>query len=187
MLRLRRSLPCFLLLLCLASTLAAQTTGSVVGRVRDTNGTALPGVTVEASGPALQGTRTAVTESDGSFRFPLLAPGVYTFQATLQGLGTVREANVAVALGRDTTLDIALRPSLAEDICRLAATTPPSPRSRRASPATPIRTTPPRTPSASTAPRVPRTPTTSTASTRRTPNTASRARSSTSSSSRKWT
>jgi hypothetical protein len=116
MLRLGRSLPLFGLLLCLATAAAAQTTGSIVGRVRDPGGAALPGVSVEASGPALQGTRTVVTESDGSFRIPLLAPGAYTIRASLQGLGNVREPNVVVALGRDTTVDIAMRPSLSEDI-----------------------------------------------------------------------
>ena len=39
----------------------AQTTGEIVGRVADEQGGGLPGVTVEARGPALQGSRSAVT------------------------------------------------------------------------------------------------------------------------------
>ena len=64
---LRRSLLLSLVLLlaflAAPSVAGAQTTGGIVGRVTDEGGGVLPGVTVEATGPALQGSRTAVTDA----------------------------------------------------------------------------------------------------------------------------
>jgi hypothetical protein len=111
-----RSLLFVVLLLCLAGVASAQTTGSIVGRVLDTSGSALPGVTVEATSPALQGTRTVVTESDGSFRFSLLPPGLYTVGASLEGFAPVRQSNVWVELDHNAQLDLTMRTALAEAI-----------------------------------------------------------------------
>ena len=68
-----------------------QTTGSISGRVADPAGTPLPGVTVEATSTSLQGTRTAVTDRNGAFRFPAVPPGAYRVQATLSGFRTVEK------------------------------------------------------------------------------------------------
>ena len=64
--------------------LAAQTTGSIRGTV-ETGGTPLPGVTVEARSPNLQGVRSAVTDNEGRFNLTLLPPGAYTLTTTLEG------------------------------------------------------------------------------------------------------
>jgi hypothetical protein len=70
-----------LLLMCilLAGSVFAQTatTGAIQGTVK-TNGSPLPGVTVEARSPNLQGVRTEVTDAQGNFRFTLLPSGNYT-------------------------------------------------------------------------------------------------------------
>ena len=72
------------LALLLALPLGAQTTGAIRGEV-ETGGTPLPGVTVEARSPNLQGSRSAVTDADGRFNLTLLPPGAYTVTATLDG------------------------------------------------------------------------------------------------------
>jgi hypothetical protein len=51
---LRRLLP---ILIFVTVPLAAQTTGSISGHVADSSGGMVPGVTVEATSPALQGCR----------------------------------------------------------------------------------------------------------------------------------
>ena len=55
----------------LVSFLGAQgkLTGSINGKVVDTEGNPLPGVTVTVQGPALQGKMSFVTTESGSFRF----------------------------------------------------------------------------------------------------------------------
>jgi hypothetical protein len=95
---------------------AAQTTGGIVGRVTDEGGGSLPGVTVEATSPALQGTRTAVTDRTGSYRLTLLPPGDYTVSFTLDGFARDSHSGVNVGLDRDLTLNVTLRAALSQEI-----------------------------------------------------------------------
>ncbi len=108
---------CVLLLSALLSTsvASAQTTGSIFGRVTDSDGGVLPGVTVEARSPSLQGTRTDITNESGQYRFTLLPPGTYTINFDLQGFG-VESRDIAVSLDQDTTLNVQLTPALSEEI-----------------------------------------------------------------------
>src|SRR5262249_23928665 len=57
------------LLLIPPMVVLGQTTGEIQGTVNGSDGRPLPGVTVEASSPSLQGARVAATGSDGQFRF----------------------------------------------------------------------------------------------------------------------
>ncbi len=104
------------LLLAIAASAAAQTTGSIVGRVTDEGGGVLPGVGVEARSPALQASRTAVTDSTGAYRLELLPPGEYTVTFTLEGYANETHEKIAVSLGRDTTLPASLRASVSASI-----------------------------------------------------------------------
>ena len=83
----------------------AQTTSNIVGRVTDEQGVALPGAIVEATGPALQGTAKAVTDSQGRYRLSLGPPGTYVLTFTLQGFSRETQNGVAVGLGKDTSLN----------------------------------------------------------------------------------
>jgi hypothetical protein len=110
----RRSL---LALLLLVSTAAlAQTTGSVGGRVNDSSGGAVPGVTVEAKSSAMQGTRTVVTDPTGTYHILLLPPGDYTVAFRLEGFATETRRAIPVSLDKATTLDITLKPSASAEI-----------------------------------------------------------------------
>src|SRR5690348_4016263 len=79
------------LFLCafLPAAASAQQTGSIQGKVVDTSGAVLPGVTVEAKSPVLPSSRTTVTDSAGAFQLPALPPGSYTITFTLSGFQTV--------------------------------------------------------------------------------------------------
>jgi hypothetical protein len=104
-----------LALLLLAPAAFAQTTGEIVGKVTDEQGGALPGVTIEAKGVALQGARSAVTDSSGAYRLVLMPPGTYTVTATLQGFAQVQRTTT-VALAKTTTEVIALRPATSAEV-----------------------------------------------------------------------
>ena len=75
----RQGLLALALLLAMTGVASAQTvsatTGAINGRVTDNTGAVLPGASVIAASPALMGTREAVTNEEGSYRFPAVPPG----------------------------------------------------------------------------------------------------------------
>jgi hypothetical protein len=94
----------------------AQTTGSLVGRAADESGGVLPGVTVKAKSPSLQGTRVVVTDGAGRYRITLLPPGQYAVVFTLPAFQPESKPSVTVSLGNETTLDAVLRPSATAEV-----------------------------------------------------------------------
>src|ERR1051326_445220 len=77
-------------LLLVFATLAPAPS-SFTGVVKDSAGALLPGVTVEAASPVLiEKTRSAVTDTTGSYRLADLRPGVYTLTFTLTGFSIVK-------------------------------------------------------------------------------------------------
>lgn len=111
----------YLLILLVAIPLAAQTTGSVSGKVSDASGAGVPGVTVEAKSASLQGTRSAQTDSAGLYRLPLLPPGAYTLSYKLEGFAPETRNGITISLGKDSAVDISLKPSTAQEITVTAA------------------------------------------------------------------
>jgi len=103
------------LLPAFATMVLAQTTGNIEGRIADLSGAALPGVTVTATSPSLQGTRSATTNPDGVYRFPGVPPGLYSIKASLSGFDPVEET-VRVALDATATLDLKMRLSVRESV-----------------------------------------------------------------------
>jgi hypothetical protein len=82
---------------CMLVPAAAYAQASIVGTVRDNSGAVLPGVTVEASSPALiEKTRTVVTNGVGQYTIEDLRPGTYTVTFTLSGFTTVKRAGIVL-------------------------------------------------------------------------------------------
>ena len=72
-------------------------TGTISGVVRDASGGVLPGVTVEASSPALiEKSRSAVTDGQGAYSIIDLRPGTYTVTFSLAGFSTVKREGVVL-------------------------------------------------------------------------------------------
>jgi hypothetical protein len=83
----------FALLTLLPATALAQ--ASIAGSTKDSSGAAMPGVTVEASSPALiEKVRTAVTDERGLFRIVNLPPGIYSVTFALPGFNQVKREGV---------------------------------------------------------------------------------------------
>ena len=77
-------------------------TGSILVRVTDAQGGAVPGVTITLTSPVLvSGTMTAVTDTGGVNRFPSLQPGTYSVKLELQGFYTWSEATGNILAGAD--------------------------------------------------------------------------------------
>ena len=115
------ALLCLLLFVIAASVARAQTVsttaGAINGTVTDTTHAVLPGVTIALSGPAVMGAPTTVTDQNGFFRLPGLAPGDYQLTFELSGFGPVTRAGIHVSLGFTATVNVEMSPgSVAETI-----------------------------------------------------------------------
>ncbi len=86
-----------LLIVGTPSASSAQTTGGIAGKVLDSTGAVLPGATVTLTGPAMQGTQTATTDTTGSFRFRNVPPG-QGYKVTVK-LAGFREATLDESAG----------------------------------------------------------------------------------------
>jgi hypothetical protein len=102
----------------------SKETGAISGVVTDAQGSPLPGVTVTVSSPNLMGTRSAVTEADGTYRFPALPPGDYTVKAELAGFNTVLRENIRLTTTTRLTVDIAMEQSALEEEVTIIAQAP---------------------------------------------------------------
>ncbi len=87
---------CVIALLASAAGYAA-TTGRLNGTVKDNEGLALPGVTVQITSVNLMGSQVAITGGNGGFSFAALPIGVYTVEASLVGFqGATGEVRVSL-------------------------------------------------------------------------------------------
>src|SRR5258708_25189517 len=74
---------------------AASAQSGIAGGVKDATGAVLPGVSVEASSPALiEKTRTVLTDSAGEYKILDLRPGPYSVTFTLSGFTTVKRDGI---------------------------------------------------------------------------------------------
>src|SRR3954466_4134453 len=97
---------------------------SLAGLVTDAQGGVLPGVTVTATSPALIGSRTAVTEANGSYRFPSVPEGSYTLAFELSGFQTYKRANIVLSLGQTLTIDAQLQVQSLQESVTVTAESP---------------------------------------------------------------
>src|ERR1700704_5008667 len=82
-------------LLALLPAAASAQTSAIAGIVKDSSGAVLPGVTVEASSPALiEKVRVAVSDGSGQYKITALRPGTYTVTFTLPGFAVVKRESV---------------------------------------------------------------------------------------------
>jgi hypothetical protein len=99
-------------------------TATLTGTVTDTTGAILPGVTVTVASEALiGGTRTAVTDASGAYRFPALPPGVYTVTAELSSFKKATQ-EARLELGQTITLDWKLEVGGLSEVVEVAGTSP---------------------------------------------------------------
>jgi hypothetical protein len=111
------------LALVLAGPAGAQvTTGTIEGRIVDTQQLPVPGVTVTVTGP--QGARTVVTDTDGRFQAPFLTPGTYTVRAELTGFRPIVRENITVSLNQTVDLGLRLEPGGVTETVNVTAASP---------------------------------------------------------------
>ena len=108
------------------TVLAAQTgTGVIEGLVVDESQSALPGVTVTLAGAALQvRSRIVVTDSAGTYRFPLLPPGSYDVNYELGGFQSVKRQDVRLNVGFVARLNVEMKVGTLEESITIIGQSP---------------------------------------------------------------
>src|SRR5262249_32388355 len=74
-------------------------TGTITGTVQSADGLSVPGVTVTATSPALQGLRNTVTDVNGIYIIRGLPPGVYAVAFEISGFKPATKQNLELTVG----------------------------------------------------------------------------------------
>jgi hypothetical protein len=107
----------------LVPTLArAQATGNLYGTVVDETGAAMPGATVNLSGPTI-GKMSTVTGAKGDFHFLNLDPSTYKVEVALAGFSTVQREAI-VNSGQQIELAFSLKVATQAETVTVTAETP---------------------------------------------------------------
>jgi hypothetical protein len=120
---LRIALSVLLVLVGVPAIVFAQ--ASIAGQVRDASGAVLPGVTVEASSPALiEKVRSVTTGGTGQYRIEILPPGAYIVTFTLPGFSTVKREGIQLTGTFTATVDAELRVGALQETVTVTGETP---------------------------------------------------------------
>jgi hypothetical protein len=114
-----------LLSLLLTATSAAAQTGTIAGTARDATGGLLPGVTVEASSPALiEKMRSTTTDGQGEYKIVDLRPGTYSVRFTLTGFTSVNREDIELTSGMTANVSAEMRVGGMEETITVSGQSP---------------------------------------------------------------
>src|SRR6185295_9061602 len=103
---------------------AQSQTGEIFGKVTDTSGAVLPGVTVTVTGPVLLQPLTAVTSDTGTFQFPRIEIGEYSVKFELAGFKTVINQGIRVTVGFSAAVNAQLPISTVQETVTVTGESP---------------------------------------------------------------
>jgi hypothetical protein len=122
----RMIVPLLVLLSLLAATQAAAQggDGSLRGTVRDSQGGALPGVTITATSDVLLSPSVTVTDASGNYRLVNLPPGTFTVTAQLAGFSSARREGILLRAGSNFQVDVAMEIGALEESITVSGDAP---------------------------------------------------------------
>ena len=104
-----KSMVLILVLLGTASSASAQLpTATILGIVRDSGAGDMPGVTLTVTNADTALSRSTVSESDGSYRFPALPVGRYEVRAAIDGFRTAVRDGLTLTVGQEAVVNFSL-------------------------------------------------------------------------------
>jgi carboxypeptidase family protein len=103
----------------------ASAQGAIAGIVKDASGAVLPGVTIEAAGPALiEKVRSVITDGTGQYQIVNLPPGGYTVTFALAGFNTLKREGVELTGNFTATVNADLRVGALEETITVTGEAP---------------------------------------------------------------
>ena len=103
---------------------AQQRTGDIFGKVTDTSGAVLPGVSVTLTSSILLQPLTAVTSETGSYQFPRLGVGTYNVKFELAGFKTVVNEGIQVNVNFNAQVSPQMSVSAVQESVTVTGATP---------------------------------------------------------------
>jgi hypothetical protein len=104
------------------AALHAQATGTLLGRVTDSSGAALPNATVTVISQETAVERTAKTDATGEYRVPFLLVGHYTIRVNYAGFQEAVEKDIRLQVDENHEVDFKLSPSTVHQQVEVSAT-----------------------------------------------------------------
>ncbi|HJZ70268.1 MAG TPA: TonB-dependent receptor, partial [Vicinamibacterales bacterium] len=121
----RRLFLAAVLLALSASAAAAQITSATIsGTIKDETGGVLPGADVVLKNVETGFTRSAVTDSNGYFTVPGLAPGRYEARATLQGFTAAVQTGIVLEVAQQAGLTFTLKIGVTSETVTVSGESP---------------------------------------------------------------
>src|SRR5205085_3261685 len=121
----RLLLSAFALACVLALPTTARAQSAFAGVVKDATGAVLPGVTVEASSPALiEKVRSVTTDANGAYKIENLRPGTYTLTFNLPGFSTVKKDAIELQSNFTSTINAELKVGAMEETVTVSGESP---------------------------------------------------------------
>jgi hypothetical protein len=115
----------FLYLITLAvPALAQESRANIVGRVTDSSGAVVPGVTITATNRATNVAVHAVSNADGNYQILSLNPGPYLVSAEMTGFKTYQRDNIELRISDRIGVDVVLEPGDVSEKVAVSAETP---------------------------------------------------------------
>jgi len=103
---------------------AQQTTGTVTGRIVDTQGAVVPGVTVTGKNAQTGFTRSDVTDGEGIYRLNALPVGTYDLTAEISGFNRVENKGIIVSVGQTLDVPVTLKLASVEETITVTGGSP---------------------------------------------------------------
>ena len=105
-------------------TAAQFANADLAGVVTDSNGGALPGVTVTARNEATGSSRTTVTATNGTYAINGLRPGIYTLGYNLEGFQSAERSGVQLRVGQETRINVSLELGAVKEVLTVTSVAP---------------------------------------------------------------
>jgi hypothetical protein len=87
---------------------SAQTTATLAGRILDTTGAAVPGVTLTARQTETALQRVAISDGQGRYTVPALPPGTYELRAELPGFRPLVRSGITLTIAETATINLTM-------------------------------------------------------------------------------
>ena len=121
----RRVILALVLLGCLAVPSTVRAQSAIAGVVRDTTGAVLPGVSIEASSPALiEKVKSTTSNEAGQYRIVDLRPGVYVVTFKLQGFNGVTREGIVLEANFTAPINVEMRVGALEESVTVTGDSP---------------------------------------------------------------